>query len=83
MNYGVISMASNSDNESVGSIAALFDEGARLFDNSGSPMEHTSPGAGKTPTTPSRVKDLATEVDGGSGTKRVYSPSSQGQKCII
>ena len=46
-------MATNSDNESVGSIAALFDERARLFNNMGSPMEQTPPGAGKTPTTPS------------------------------
>ena len=72
-------MASNSDNESVGSIAAVFDEGACLFDNSGSLMEHTPPGAGKIPTTPSWVTDLATEVDGGSGTQRVYGLSSQGR----
>ena len=45
----------------------------------GSPMEQTPPGAGKTPTTPSRVADLATAVDGGSGTQRIYSPSIQGQ----
>ena len=69
-------MANNSDNESGGSIAALFDEGARLFDDMGSPMKQTPPGAGKTPTTPSRVADLATAVNGGSGTQRIYSPSS-------
>ena len=45
----------------------------------GSPIEQTPPGAGKTPTTPSRVADLATAVDGGSGTQRIYSPSSQGR----
>ena len=58
----------NSGNESEGSIAAL--EGACLFDNMDSPMEHTPLGAGKTPTTPSRVADLAAVVDGGSGIQR-------------
>ena len=76
-------MASNSDDESVGSIAALFDEGARLFDNWGSHVEHTSPRAGKTPTKPSRVMDLATEVDGGSGTQHIYSSSSQGRLVLF
>ena len=72
-------MANNSDSESGGSIAALFNEGAHLFNNMGSPMEQTPPGAGKTTTTPSWVVDLATAVDGGSGTQRIYSPSSQGR----
>ena len=69
----------DSDIESGGSIAALFDESDRLLNDLGSPMEEsTPPGAGKTPTTPSRVADLATAVDGGNGT-RTYSPSSQGR----
>ena len=72
-------MVNNSDNESGGCIAALFDESACLFNEMGSPMEQTPPGAGKTPTTPSRVADLATAVDGGSGTQRIYSLSSQGR----
>ena len=71
-------MATSSGNESEGSITALFDEGARLFDNMDSPMEQTPPGVGKTPTTTSRVADQATAVDGGSGTQCIYSPSSQG-----
>ena len=71
--------ATSSSTESEGSIAALFDKGACLFDKMGSSMEHTPPGAGKTPTTPSRVADLAAVVDGGSGIQSIYSPSSQGQ----
>ena len=71
-------MATRSGNESEGSIAALFDEGACLFDNMGSPMEQTPPGVGKTPTTPTRAVDLAATVDGGSGTVCIYSSSSQG-----
>ena len=55
-------MVTGSGNESEGSISALFDKGARLFDNVGSPMEQTPPGAGKMPTTPSRVVDLAAAV---------------------
>ena len=42
-------------------------------------MEQTPPEAGKTPTTPVRVADLAAAVDGGNGNERIsYSPSSQG-----
>ena len=72
-------MATRSNNESAGSITALFDEGARLFDNMGSPMEQTPHKAGKTPTTPTRVADLAAAVDGGSGIQHNYSLSSQGR----
>ena len=72
-------MANNSDSESGGSIAALFDEGARLFDDMAPLWSRLPPGVGKTPTTPSRVADLATAVDGGSGTQRIYSPSGQGR----
>ena len=63
--------ATSSGNESEGSVAAIFDEGACLFDNMGSPMEETPPGAGKTPTTPSRVADLAAVVNGGSKIQRI------------
>ena len=60
-------------------LAALLGEGARLFDSYGSCMEQTPPEAGKTPTTPVRVEDLAATVDGGNGNERIsYSPSSQG-----
>ena len=47
------------------------------------PMEHSPPGADKTPTTPSRVMDLATEVDGGRRTQHIYSPSSQGRLVLF
>ena len=84
VNHCVYSMAIiDSESESGGSIAALFDEGDRLLNDLGSPMEQsTPPGAGKTPTTPSTVADLATAVDGGSGT-RIYSPSSQGRLVLF
>ena len=57
----------------------FLDDGACVFDYMGSPMEQTSPGAGKTPTTPSRVAGLEAVVDGGSGIQHIYSPSSQGR----
>ena len=67
------------------SIAALLSEGACLLDSSCSSMEQTppkakeaSPKAGKTPTTPVRVADLATAVDGGNVAERNDSPPSQG-----
>ena len=77
-------MASGSESDkTVGSsIAALLDEGARLFDDSGSPMEQSPPEAGKTPTTPKRVADLAAAVDGGNGKLRTYCSSSQGRHVL-
>ena len=42
-------------------------------------MEQTPPEAGKTPTKPVQVADLAAAVDEGNGVERNYSPSSQGR----
>ena len=56
----------------------FLDEGACVFDYLGSLMEQTPPGAGKTPTTPSRVADLAAVVDGGSGIQRITVHPARG-----
>ena len=64
--FDIVGMASGAAKEANDSLEDLFNEAARLIDDSS--KEHPLPEAGKTPTTPVQGKDLAAEVDGGNGT---------------
>ena len=79
-------MTSRSDNESNntdGFIAAFLDERSCLFDDICSPMEQTLPEAGKTPTIPIQVADLAAALDWGQWERAQLQYAQPGETCII